>query len=104
MEQLGNIEGFIGIWEEIAKHCSTETLTNLIEVNRSTYKNRLIFIKQMTLCHNASKRVLKKKPFGWNQVHSLWLSCQRITDDDLSLLSQIHAIDLSQVYGPVLNI
>ena len=93
MEKLGNLTDVL---ENIAYHLQGDnhTLLNLIQLDTKLYKNRHIFIREMILNRKQSIRAYEKKPFGWNQVHTLDLSeCENITD--VSALGQVHTLDLA---------
>ena len=93
MQKLGNLTDIL---ENIAHHLQgdNQTLSNLMRVDTKIYKNRLILIREMVLNRDQSIKAYEKKPFGWNQVHTLRLNeCQNITD--VSAFGHVHALDLT---------
>ena len=92
MQELGYLTDIL---EKIAHHLQgdNQTLSNIIQVDTKIYNNRLILIREMVLYKKQSRRAYEKKPFGWNQVHTLDLNCcQNITD--VSALGHVHTLNL----------
>jgi len=75
---------------------NNKTLVNLQCLNKRFYSIRDIFIRQLCLSWNQSMYAIVDKSYGFNKVHSLWISVDYNTREfsDVSQLSLIHTLTL----------